>query len=260
MPELPEVHGYQQYINATALRQKIVAMECRDDRLLKKSIAEFKNQLIGEEWVATDRIGKYLFVTLSNGVVLVMHFGMTGRPNYYHDADHRPRFGHIVLTFENGYHFAFENKRKFGWWDITDSVEGFRIAHKLSKDARDLSLSEFKDAVSGRKTAIKNIIMNQSVTAGVGNWIADDVLYQSRIHPQTKASDLDEKQLHIIYDKLQHVIEVAIDKEAHYVDFPDYFLIHNRKGRDHCFHTGDELIKIKVGGRTTYVSENWQNQ
>lgn len=259
MPELPEVHGYQKYINATALNQKIVAIDCRDDRLLKKPMSKFKASLIGQEWVATDRIGKYLFVEVSNGTILVMHFGMTGRPTYFHDLEDRPRFGHIIIAFENGYHFAFENKRKFGWWDLTDSVEGFRIAHKLSKDARDLSFTEFEDAVNGRKTAIKNVIMNQSVTAGVGNWIADDVLYQARIHPQTKASDLNQKQLQTIYDKLQHVIEVAIDKEAHYVDFPDYFLIHNRKGRDLCYHTGEELIKIKVGGRTTYVSEKWQN-
>lgn len=258
MPELPEVYGYQQYLNATSLNQTIVAMDCRDNRLLKQPIETFKKELIGATWTATERIGKYLFIHLSNGRILVMHFGMTGRPTYYHDAEDRPRFGHIVIAFDNGYHFAFENKRKFGWWDLTDSVEEFRIQNKLSKDARDLTLDQFKDAVSGRKTAIKNVIMNQSVTAGVGNWIADDVLYQAQIHPQKKVTDITEQEIETIYNKLQHVIEVAIKHEAHYKDFPDYFLIHNRKGREECYHTGCDMVKIKVGGRTTYVSPKWQ--
>lgn len=100
--------------------------------------------------------------------------------------------------------------------------------------------------------------MNQSVTTGVGNWIADDVLYQAQIHPLTKAHTLSEEALQTIFEKLQHVIEVAINLETRYTDFPDYFLIHNRKGRELCYHTGQELEKIKVGGRTTYFSPNWQ--
>lgn len=258
MPELPEVHGYQQYINNTCLDHKIVALDVRDDRLIKKPLKEFKELLLGNSWAGTERIGKYLFIHVSSGQLVVMHFGMTGRPNYYHESVDRPRFGHIEIVFDNGYRFAFENKRKFGWWDITDSVEKYRIEHKLNIDARDLTFEQFKEAAAHRKTAIKNVLMNQSVTTGVGNWIADDVLYQAKIHPLKKANTITEDELKTIYDTLQHVIEVAIEHEAQYKNFPDYFLIHNRKGREFCYHTGNELEKIKVGGRTTYVSPEWQ--
>ncbi|MGB3590354.1 MAG: DNA-formamidopyrimidine glycosylase family protein [Nonlabens sp.] len=258
MPELPEVYGYQQYINATSLNQKIVGMDCRDKRLLRGSLAVFKKEIIDQSWIKTERIGKYLFVHLSSGKVLVMHFGMTGRPTYFSNIEDRPRFGHIVVAFENGFHFAFENKRKFGWWELTDSVEKYRKANKLSIDARDLTFDEFYKGVKHRKTAIKNVLMNQSVCAGVGNWIADDVLYQAKVHPLEKAFELSESEIKLLYDKLQHVLDIAIRLEAHYVDFPDYFLIHNRKGREHCYHTGDELEKIKIGGRTTYYSPGWQ--
>ncbi|OAB81843.1 Fpg/Nei family DNA glycosylase [Cochleicola gelatinilyticus] len=258
MPELPEVHGYQQYINKTCLHHTIVEMDVRDDRLIKKPLKEFKEVLLGEQWTSTERIGKYLFIHVSTGKIVVVHFGMTGRPNYYHESIERPRFGHIEITFDNGYKIAFENKRKFGWWDITDSVETYRKEHKLNRDARELTFEQFLDVAAHRKTAIKNVLMDQSVTTGVGNWIADDVLYQARIHPLKKANTLTRTELKTIYDKLQHVIEVAIDLEAQYKKFPEYFLIHNRKGRDYCYHTGDELEKIKVGGRTTYVSPEWQ--
>lgn len=258
MPELPEVYGYQQYIHKTCLHLNIRSLEVRDERLIKKPLGQFKELLIGNHMTSTERIGKYLFVHLAAGPIVVMHFGMTGRPTYYHSSVERPRYGHIDIGFENDYHFAFENRRKFGWWDITPSVEQYRKEHKLNVDARDLTYPQFYKAAAHRKTAIKNVLMNQSVTTGVGNWIADDVLYQARVHPLKKAQDLSEEELKHIYDKLQHVIKVAIDLEARYVDFPDYFLIHNRKGRELCYHTGKELEKIKIGGRTTYLSPEWQ--
>lgn len=258
MPELPEVYGYQQYINKTCLEHTIVSFHVRDKRLVKKPEHDFKTLLLGNSFKGTDRIGKYLFVHLASGPTLVLHFGMTGRPTYYHQSVDRPRFGHIDIGFDNGYHFAFENKRKFGWWDITDTVEGYRKANKLNVDARELTFEQFVAVAAHRKTAVKNVLMNQSVTTGVGNWIADDVLYQAKIHPLKKANTLDKKELKTIYDKLQHVINTAISLETLYTDFPDYFLIHNRKGREHCHHTGKKLEKIKVGGRTTYFSAEWQ--
>ncbi len=177
MPELPEVHGYQQYINATCLHQKISKLDCRDDRLLKMHPDTFDRHLMGEEFTGTHRIGKYLFLETSGDRVVVMHFGMTGRPNYYKDEEARPKFAHVQLTFENGYHFGFENKRKFGWLDLTKSVEAFQKEHNLSDDARDLSWEDFKASFEKRSTYIKPIIMDQSVAAGVGNWMADEILY-----------------------------------------------------------------------------------
>ena len=258
MPELPEVHGYQTYINSTCLHQKITAFECRDNRLLKQPKSDFEKHLIGKELTKTERIGKYLFLHTAGEKILLMHFGMTGRPNYYKSEEDRPKFGHIVLTFENGFHFAFENKRKFGWWNLVDSVEEYQQEHKLSDDARNLSLKQFESSFENRKTHIKKIIMDQSVAAGVGNWMADDILYQAKIHPKMKVEDMNSKQIKAIYDALQHVIEVAIKHEAHYSDFPDDFFIHIREEGAACHHTNSKVEKIKVGGRSTYFSPKWQ--
>lgn len=258
MPELPEVEGYKVYIDSTVLHKKITRFECRDNRLLKTSTADFEKYLVKEELTGTKRIGKYLFVKTSGEKILVIHFGMTGRPNYYKEKDDRPKYGHIVLTFENGFHFAFENKRKFGWWDLIDSIEDYKVDRKLSDDARDLSLEDFKDSLRKRKTFIKAVLMDQSVAAGIGNWMADDILYQAKIHPETKVQDLSDKDIKNIFKAMKHVIEVAIENDAHYPDFPEDFLIHNRKEGATCFHTGGEIQKIKVGGRSTYFSPDWQ--
>ena len=258
MPELPEVEGYKVYIDSTALHKKITAFECRDNRLLKASKADIEAALIDHELTATQRIGKYLFIKTSGDKILVMHFGMTGRPNYYKAEEDRPKYGHIVLTFENGFHFAFECKRKFGWWDLTDSIEAYKKERKLSDDARDLSLEDFKRSLSDRTTFIKAVLMDQSVAAGIGNWMADEILYQSKIHPESKVQNLSEKDVESIFKAMKKVIEVAIENDAHYDDFPENFLIHFRKEGAKCFHTGADIQKIKVGGRSTYFSPKWQ--
>lgn len=258
MPELPEVHGYKVYIDSTCLHKKIIDFQCRDNRLLKKSSGDFDNHLLGEALTNTSRIGKYLFISTTGKKVLVIHFGMTGRPTYYKDEDERPKFGHIVLTFENGFHFAFENKRKFGWWDLIDSIEDFKSLHNLSDDARDLSLKDFKDSLQNRKTHIKKILLDQSVAAGVGNWMADEILYQAKVHPETKVESLNSETIKNIFEAMKKVIETAIKHDAHYSDFPKDFLMHFRKEGAVCFHTGDKIEKIKIGGRSTYFSPKWQ--
>jgi formamidopyrimidine-DNA glycosylase len=258
MPELPEVHGYQTYLNSTILHKKIVAMECRDARLLKQPINDFREHLLGNKFTATRRIGKYLFLETNGDKILVIHHGMTGKPTYYKDPESRPKFGHIVLAFDNYYHYAFENKRKFGWWDLTDSIEKYQNENKLSTDARELTWDEFKASLNNRSTHIKKILMDQSVAAGVGNWMADEILYQSRIHPEMKLENMSPQDVKKVFETMHKVIETAIEHDAHYSDFPQGFLMHFRKEGAACYHTDGTIEKIKVGGRTTYFSPTWQ--
>ena len=91
MPELPEVHGYKVYIDSTALHQTITAIDCRDTKLLKKPKEDFDEYLMGEKLTGTQRIGKYLFIETKGTKILVLHFGMTGRPNYYKHEDDRSK-------------------------------------------------------------------------------------------------------------------------------------------------------------------------
>ncbi|SMG30784.1 formamidopyrimidine-DNA glycosylase [Marivirga sericea] len=260
MPELPEVENFKKYFDGTSLNQKIVAFDCADDRLLKQARDLFSNQLIGKHFESSKRIGKYFFVETNGDPTLVMHFGMTGRLTYYKDQEDRPKFAHIVFEFENGFHLGFENKRKFGWMDLTTSIDSYQKEKKLSDDARDLSWKAFYNALKNRKTFIKPVLLDQKVAAGIGNWMADEILYQAKIHPESKIEAMKEKQLKSIFDAMKKVIETAIEKEAVYADFPQDFLMHNRREDGNCYHTGDDIIKTKVGGRATYISPSWQKK
>ncbi|MEM6525412.1 MAG: DNA-formamidopyrimidine glycosylase family protein [Bacteroidota bacterium] len=258
MPELPEVETFKKYIDKTSLDQKIVAIECADQRLLKKDLEMFEEALIGHSFTQTQRIGKYLFLKTTGNHILVMHFGMTGKPEYYYDPEARPKYAHIVYSFGSGYHLGFLNRRKFGWNDLTTSIEAYQNQVGLSTDARDLSFEGFISSLKKRKTHIKAVIMDQSVAAGIGNWMADEILYQSRIHPERKVNQLSKEELKTIYDRMQEVIELAIDKEAVYRLFPENYFIHIRKEGAICHRTGAEIQKLIVGGRSTYYSPGWQ--
>lgn len=100
--------------------------------------------------------------------------------------------------------------------------------------------------------------MDQSVAAGVGNWMADEILYQAKMHPKKKVEDMVEKDMETVFEAMKKVIETAIEHDAHYADFPPDFFMHFRKEGATCHHTGGAIEKIKLGDRTTYFSPRWQ--
>lgn len=260
MPELPEVETFRKYIDGTSLDQKIIGVDCADHRLLKKELEVFEKALIGQSFIESHRIGKYLFLRTTSSKTLVMHFGMTGRPAYYYGSDARPKYAHIVYQFANGYNLGFQNRRKFGWNDLTDSIESYQQQVGLSTDARSLTFDAFKAAFQKRKTYIKPVLMDQSVTAGIGNWMADEIFYQAKIHPQKKVAQLTETELRLVFDIMKDVIETAIREEAVYQNFPKHYFIHIRKEGAQCHHTSSKIEKLTVGGRSTYYSPGWQKQ
>ncbi len=258
MPELPEVETYRRYFDATSMEQRITDISCADERLLKQPFNDFREHLIGQSFTATERIGKYLFARTSGEKILVLHFGMTGNLAYYHESIDRPRFAHIVYHFEGGYNLGFLNKRKFGWNNLTDDINAYQRRIGLSTDATKISQEDFLRALSRRKTAIKPALLDQKVTAGIGNWLADEILYQSRVHPGKKVPDLKEDEQITIYNNMRQILETSIAEQAIYRNFPKNYFIHIREVDATCHHTGVPVEKIKVGGRATYFSPKWQ--
>ncbi len=129
----------------------------------------------------------------------------------------------------------------------------------MGPDAQQISYKDFYEKFRKRKSFIKPKLMDQKLLAGIGNWIADEILYQSQLHPESLVENLSDEDLKNIYNKMQHILEVAVNEDADFNRFPDYFFIHIRKKTDaKCFHTGGPIEKIEVGGRGTYFSRNYQ--
>lgn len=258
MPELPEVEGFRKYFEGTALNQKIVEVEIDDPKLVKIPSSDFVESLEGVSFESTDRIGKFLFAPLSSGKIIIFHFGLTGKFHYFRDEE-TPRFTRVLFHFENGFKLAFINMRKFGWVDlINDDVAQYQSKRGLGPDAQKISFEEFFEKFRKKKSLLKPKLLDQKIMAGVGNWIADEILYQSQLHPESLIENLTDEDLKVMFEKMQHILDVAVTNEADFDRFPEYFFIHNRKDDGTCYHTGVPIEKIEVGGRGSYYSPSYQ--
>lgn len=259
MPELPEVEGFRQYIEGTALHLPIRQVEVRDTKVLLDPQETFCQSLQGRQFEDTERIGKFLFLKLDNGRALLMHFGMTGSPRYYRDPEDAPRFPRVIFHFENDFSLAFNCPRKFGRLQVGEKVSEMAARRKLGPDAAGIDWEQFESRLRGRKINIKNALMNQSIFAGLGNWMVDEILYQAQVHPEERIPELDTSSLQKVHQQMLYIIQVALKHEAHYPDFPAHFMIHSRwtdAGRPDAPRL--DLAKLKVGGRSTYIDPQVQ--
>ncbi|CAA9259533.1 MAG: Formamidopyrimidine-DNA glycosylase [uncultured Adhaeribacter sp.] len=271
MPELPEVETYRRYFSQTALGQTVVSFTAQDpNRQLTTDYDTLQQALKGVTFTDTHRIGKHFLITLSSGKVLVLHFGMTGDLAYYRDEEDTPRFARIVFFFANGFRLAFIDSRKFGRVGLADSIAAYQQAKELGPDALDISLEQLQSRLQNRKAPVKALLLDQKILAGIGNWIADEVLFQARIYPAKPASNLTTEEFSRLHEAIQLVLRTAIEQEALYQTFPKSFLIHARGWDDTVLTTATErqvcprhqtpLTIAKVGGRTTYFCPVCQPQ
>ena len=253
MPELPEVAYQKKYADATILHKKIVAVETGDKKIYQSPKSDFEKLLVSNQFESTTRLGKYLFLKLKKNGVLVMHFGMTGKLDFY-QHDETPKYTKLKLIFEDDSKLAFTCPRKFAKLYLAESVEAFQESHNLGVDALAISEKQFLDICDGRSGTIKGLLMNQSLIAGIGNMYADEVLFQTKIHPKSKVNNLSQKQLKSIFDKIGDVLEVVKEARIEGKRVPESYLTRLRKegeGAD-CPRNNGKIEQIKVSGRTTY--------
>ncbi|GJM31474.1 MAG: formamidopyrimidine-DNA glycosylase [Saprospiraceae bacterium] len=259
MPELPEVNTFQRYFEATSLHQKIREVEVYDEKIIRNvSGLDFIERLEGRIFTGTSRRGKYLFVNLDNGHHVQLHFGMTGDIKYYSEPEDRPRHERFVFHFDSGFRLGFDCPRKFARICYIENLEDYLADIGLGEDALMISEAEFLQKMEGKKNNIKGFLLNQKYIAGVGNLYADEICYQTRIHPASSVKNLSTAQCHDVFQKMRAILTKAIEQSAHYKEYPEnWFWAWRKEG----FTRPDGLGVVKstkIAGRTTYYCEGWQ--
>lgn len=255
MPELPEVEIMRQYFETAALNKKIAHVEFHDPlfKVFKTSPEELERALVGQSFEETQRIGKYFFARMNSGAWLHLHFGMTGDLALFR-SESLPKYTRFVMAFEDGDKLAFRDLRKFGVIEIVDSPEEYQKANQLGIDLLKVTTAEFCSALSNRKVAIKTALLDQKHFAGIGNWIADEMLFNCGIHPLKACADLEEKELESLLTEGQAIVKEAIAQDTHYGDFPSHFFVNYRKeGVCHPQHPHSPVERLVVGGRGTFI-------
>jgi len=265
VPELPDVEILRRYLDSTALHQEIESVQADADSVLKGISSQgLGKKLSGDSFQGTRRHGKFLFISLEkDSDWLVLHFGMTGSLIYYKLAEKEPEYQLVSFNFTNGYHLAYVMTRKFGEVRIIPDVFGFIEERKMGPDvySQGFTFEEFKKCLAKRHGMVKPTLMNQSIMAGIGNVYADEILFQAGIYPETKVNQLNQAELHEIYQQIKNVLQTAIDHQADPNSYPDSFLSPLRGDQDaNCPRCDGKLEHIKVSGRSTYYCSNCQKK
>lgn len=262
MPELPDVQVFKEYFDASALHQRVAAVEkCHHNLLHGISPDRLEEILEGHPFTATVRHGKWLFARVGENGWLVLHFGMTGCLRYYKKEDKAPGNIRLLLRFVSGYRLAFDCRRMLGRIGFSESVEKFIKARSLGPDALEVArdVANLAELLQGKRGTIKSALMDQHLLAGIGNIYSDEILFVAGIHPLTKVPELSAKQMREIARAMDGVLRRAIDCRVGEKGWPGgKWLVPRRKDGEKCPRCGGSIKKEKISGRSSYFCRDHQ--
>lgn len=270
MPELPEVELGRKTAEGVAVGRVVTACSVANDSIVFDDIPPnaVKKVLVGATIESVSRHGKHLWFELDRRPWPLFHFGMTGAfrvPDIVplplesspKNADHSwpPRFTKIHMTFDDGGELAMVNKRRLGRIRLRNEPrEEAPIANLGFDPFLELpGLARFRTLIGRRSVTLKGLLLDQSFAAGVGNWIADEVLFQAKLDPRRRADTLTPDEVKRLRAKLKVVIDRAVAVDADKTRFPKSWLFHRRWGKQDGAVTtkGDPIVHLDIAGRTT---------
>src|SRR3989338_1634389 len=231
MPELPEVET-----TARALRQKILGRKIKGAVATAHQLFEdkklFRNMgrvLRGDKFSAIDRHCRYLLFRLSSGRTMIAHLKMTGHFLVIgRTAKHSPpplQYSRVLkwgdlgehvrfqIDFVDGGALLFSDVRKFGriWLLAPDKISEFFKDRKLAHDALSNEASgAYLHTKLKRNRAVKSLLLDQTVIAGIGNIYADEMLWSARLHPLRKGSELTPSEVEKLHQAMRDILKRGI--------------------------------------------------
>ena len=253
MPEGIEVEYYRQ--GAEACISRVIESLVVDDLYYLKGETtpdKIRKSLIGEKVLQARRIGKLLLLDIGGGDTVGLRFGMTGRIivdnkaviDYLEFSSDRndPKWDRFVVNFDDGGSMRIRDPRRLGGVELNPDLT------QLGYDLFAITIEELSQVLSGSSRPIKARLMDQSMVAGLGNLLTDEILWRASIDPRRPADSLDKKTTQSLYGHFKKTIdELASLGGSHMGTLQD----HRRSG-GFCPKHGIPLERYKIGGRTTY--------
>ena len=259
MPELPEVETFKRYLDSTSLHQRITGVEVWDAYVLKHvSVRELERRMKGRRFENSHRHGKHLFVRANGELWLRLHFGMTGSLQYLKRDEQPPKTARVLFHFTKNSQLAFDDQRKFGEIGLINNVDEFLRKRGIGPDALDISFSQFESILRTHRGAVKAILLNQKLIAGIGNLYADEILFRAKMHPATETRQLSDHDLARLFRGTRSVLKKAIASRADADFIPKSWLLTHRGKQGKCPGCGRKLKSATIGGRTSWFCAHCQ--
>jgi formamidopyrimidine-DNA glycosylase len=261
MPELPEVETFKRYLDSTSLHQRITHVEVTDAYILQNvSARELTRRLKGRRFEKSRRHGKHLFVQAGDELWVRLHFGMTGSLEYRAGNQSASKTARVIFRFTRNRSLAFDDQRKFGEIELIRDVDEFLEARRLGPDALDVGLSCFKTIVRENRGALKAILLNQQLIAGIGNLYADEILFRAGMHPAGEGAGLDKTNVMRLFRATQYVLGKAVALKTDFNRLPKSWLLTHRGKHGKCPRCGRALRSATIGGRTSWFCVHCQTR
>ena len=265
MPELPEVETARRLIEDRALRRRIADVDDTDTFVCRPHPpGQIRDALVGRTLTAACRRGKTMWCPTSGlgrsrtpGPDLGIHLGMSGRiivvspggdaaegggPRRRDAQPHKSEWDRFTIEFDDGGRLVLFDKRRLGRVRLDPDLGA------LGPDAEQVTSAEFRDLISRGTIAVKARLLDQSKIAGVGNLLADEILWQAKVPPAARVNTLSPADADRLYRALRSALAAAKAKGgAHTGD-----VIAARHPGGTCPRCGAEMKHAFVGGRSTW--------
>jgi formamidopyrimidine-DNA glycosylase len=267
MPELPEVETIKRSLKPLVIGKVIERVEIIRPEPIKYPGSEiFRVALEGCRVIDIDRRGKYLILKLDNDARLVIHLRMTGQ--FVHcpaDAEMR-KHTHLVFQLADGGQLRFTDIRRFGclWLLESDEEDQYTGMAQLGPEPFDADLDGawLSARLAGRKTSLKQALLDQHLLAGLGNIYVDEALFAAGLSPFLFVTELLPEQASTLLEAIRQVLNQGIDNlGTSFSDYrdgrgekgsnQDYLQVYQRKSQP-CPRCGNPIQRAKLGGRSTF--------
>ena len=267
MPELPEVETTVRGLARVLQGQRIASVEARRPDLRRALPVDLGQRLTGAHVTGLRRRAKYGLIDTDRGDTLVFHLGMSGK--WRVDPTEIEKHDHFIIETDEGRRLALNDPRRFGSLDLvaTDALERWPPFKALGPEPLELDARELQRRLAGRSAAIKLLLLDQRIVAGLGNIYVCEALHRAGIHPARAGRSISlnrlERLVPAVHDVLAEAIEAggstlrdfaSPDGELGY--FSKRFAVYDREGQQ-CA-CGATVRRIVQGGRSTFYCPKCQ--
>ncbi len=288
MPELPEVEVVKKSLINKMENLIVKAIKIKDGRLRYKINRQKIKNIVGLRFKKISRRSKYLLFFFNKNIVMLVHFGMTGKfffinnkktkykTSFYYDLNENKdkKYDRLIFDLSNNQKLIYNDVRKFGFIKIFKRENLNKISHIKDLGPEPLSIkfnfSYFKKNILNRDRTIKDILMDQKFVSGLGNIYVNEILFHSGIRPIKKVNNLSNIEIKKIVRFTKKVISKAIilggssiknfsSSSGKRGSFQQYFNVYGKKG-EKCSNKKckNNIIKIILANRASFYCPKCQ--
>ncbi|MBF8280362.1 MAG: mutM [Candidatus Magasanikbacteria bacterium] len=274
MPELPEVETIRRQLQKEIVGATIRGVIVNFRKRLNVSSEKFRTMLKGKKILAVGRRAKLLVFELSNGLRMLGHLKMTGRFLIVKKGTSPNKHTHIQFILSGKNDLYFEDYRKFGFLKLMDDagLQKELAAQNYGPEplTAAFSFKKFVECIRGRgRKKIKQVLMEQTCIAGIGNIYADEICFAAGVHPERPANRLSAAELKIMFTAAKKILTAAIKNRGTSADayldahgqqgtYVPFLKVYDRDGEKCRRNDGGIIKKIRVGGRGTHFCPKCQ--